>query len=152
MMSLSRREMSLWGSLLITLAATAYYFVTLVGMVTAVGALPVGRVVLLWIVTVGLVIVAEVGFEISLAVFTRDEPPDERDRLIAARASRVAYVVLYVGAMLAVVHIAMGSIASRVEGLVLFGPFMSANLVVLVLNLSEIARWSSQLWLYRRGV
>jgi len=152
MTNLSRRELSLWGSLLITLMATVYYFVTLVGMVTDAGGVPAGRVVLLWIVTVGLVIVAEVGFEISLAVITRDEPADERDRLIAARASRVAYAVLFGGAMLAVAHIAMGSIATRVEGLVLFGPFMSANLVVLVLNLSEIARWSSQLWLYRRGV
>jgi len=123
-MSLSYQEKSIWGSLLATLIIYGRYYASgahsgLIGTVIA-------------------LIIVEIVCQTVIAVAHRPEPKDERDRLIAARAYRVAYLILVTG----VLTILCVSEAIR----------PTANTLFLALVVADVGKSITRLYYYRRGV
>lgn len=122
---MSYREKSVWGSLIGVMAVYGWYF----AMPPAVGRL---------ILAVVLLIAIEVIFHITLALKTKPEPMDERDRVIEAKGYRNAYLALVSG-VIAPIFLPLP-------------PAMAAQVVLLALVVSEIVKSATQLYCYRRGV
>ena len=75
---------------------------------------------------------------------------DERDRLIAARATRNAYYVLVTGLFMLIGHL-------RIQSLIGRGPWLALDtattvtLLVFALVVAEVAQFASRIFYYRRG-
>ena len=134
---LTFREKSLWVVVLSTVVVYAFYFWRAV----AIGSADPGRVGGLFLEAVILLVALQVAGQIAIAVGTRPQPDDERDRLIAMAATRNAYWVLVVSAW-GVLGIAVLSL----------GTFWTVHAMLLAIVLAELARWGSQLFYYRHGV
>lgn len=138
-MNLSYREKSTWGWLAAMVLVFGYYFATVFGAARGPvhgGALArlVGAVIVL--------IVIEVGAQIVIAIEAKVEPRDERDVLIASKAYRNAYFALAVGAFLLMTCVILFDLT----------PFVTVNLIMLFMVLSEVFKSATQLFYYRRGV
>ena len=131
------REKSLWVVVLSTVVVYAFYFWRAV----AIGSADPGRVGGLFLEAAILLVALQVAGQIAIAVGTRPQPDDERDRLIAMAATRNAYRVLVVGAW-GVIGVAVLSL----------GTFWSVHAMLLAIVLAELTRWGSQLFYYRHGV
>jgi hypothetical protein len=150
---LTFREKSILGSLAFTIVLFTYYFskvfqVITIGTSEALLGLP-----LLVIGVVIVLVIVEAVYYTAIALHKKPEDPDERDNVIQARATRVAYWVLISGSFLAVGHLMFGSFFQRagIED-VLATPIMSANLVLFSVILAEITGFAMQLYYYRRGI
>lgn len=148
--SLSFREKSVLGSLLILAGVSGYYFVQVFGALgtdaTAYDLAGPGIGLL-----VGLVIL-EIVYHAVIAALAPDEAQeaaDERDRLIAARAGRNGGVTLATGAVLLVGHIMGNALLERTEWI---APVLIANLLLLALVVAQVVEYLSQLIYYRRGI
>lgn len=73
---------------------------------------------------------------------------DERDRLIATRASRNAYFVLFIGVLIMIGMIVAGDLKND-PGIT---PVMSANLLLLAVVVAELVNFGSRLFYYRSGI
>jgi hypothetical protein len=138
-MNLSYREKSIMGSLAAILVGYGYYFAAIFR-----GSRPPelnGGSVALLISAVFVIVVIEVVSQIVIALASRVEPKDERDVLIERKAYRNAYILLIAGLFLW-----MGTV-------VLFGltPYLSVNLVLLSVVVSETVKLLTQVFFYRRG-
>ena len=122
---MSYREKSIWGTLIGVVLVYGWYFT----MPPA-----AGRLVFTVILLVGI----EVIYHIALAIQSRPEAKDERDRSIEAKAYRNAYVAL-----------ASGVIAPIFLPL---PPAMAAQMVLLALVVSEVVKSVTQLYSYRSGI
>ena len=138
-MNLSYREKSIMGSLAAILVGYGYYFAAIFRS-SRPPQLNGGSVALL-ISAVLVIVVIEVVSQIVIALASRVEPKDERDVLIERKAYRNAYILLVAGLFLW-----MGTV-------VLFGltPYLSVNLVLLSVVVSEIVKLLTQVFFYRRG-
>jgi hypothetical protein len=67
-------------------------------------------------------------------------PLDERERLIALRATRPAFFVLLVGAFLSIGTMHLGA-----------NTWMLAHCVLLAIWIAELTRFGTQIYYYRRG-
>ena len=138
-MSLSYREKSILGSLAAILVGYGYYYATVFR-----GSRPPefnGGSVALLISAVFVIVVIEVVSQIVIALASRVEPKDERDIQIERRAYRNAYILLVAGLFLW-----MGTVV-----LIGLTPYMSVNLVLFSVVVSEIVKLLTQLFFYRRG-
>ena len=139
-MNLSYREQSIWGSLAITLIVYGYYFATVFS-----GAQPsqIDRTALARLIgAVFVIVVIEIAYHILIALKSKVEPKDERDILIETKAYRNSYLLL-----VADLFMLMGTV-------VVFGltPLLTVNLMLLSVVISEIVKYLTQLFLYRRGI
>jgi hypothetical protein len=140
---MSYREKSLWIALLLDLGIYGYYAWTLYDVVQAgqtetfeYGRLLVSLIVILVIATVILEsVVAGASPKESTA------PADEREKLIALKATNVAYTVATVGALAAAGFIAYER----------FSAFYIANGLFLAIVLAEVVRNALQIVRFRRG-
>ena len=123
-MNLSYQEKSIWGSLIATLIVYGRYY--------ALGAR--GSLV----VTVIALIIIEIVCQGVISVLSRPERKDERDRVIAARAYRVAYTILVAG-VLTILFIS-DFVAPTVKTL------------FLALVVADAGKSVTRLYYYRRGV
>ena len=139
-MNKSFHEKSIWISLATISLIFGYYFVRVFKMASQDQINVVESIVLLISVIV-MVIIVEVVFHIILALRTRPEAQDERDRLIELKATRNAYFVLVFG-----IFLPIACIAASVR------PFIVAHVIMFIFVLSEIAQFLSQLFYYRRGI
>lgn len=139
-MSLSYREKSIWGSLAVTTGVFGYYFATVLGLAHT---FPGGDLARL-ISAVFVLVVIQVGTQIVIALDSEPDiqRPDERDQLIASKAYRNAYFALASGAFLLIMY----AIVFQMR------PFMTVNLMLFFMVLSEIVKSLSQLFYYERGV
>ena len=136
---MSFREKSAWISILSMSGIYAFYFWSVVHT----GSLTSGAHFGGMLVTVVALVLVQIVLTVAVAVFTPREakaPPDERDRLIELRATRVAYAVL------------AGSIACAC----FFGAFtppiiFNTNALLFILVMAELMRSASQIVQYRRG-
>ncbi|MGA8493059.1 MAG: hypothetical protein WB711_21730 [Terriglobales bacterium] len=138
-MNLSYREKSIWGTLTATLVVYGYYFAIVFS-----GAQPsqVNRAALGRLISAVFVIVAiEVVYHIAIALTSKVEPKDERDFLIETKAYRNAYFLLVTD-----LFMLMGTLV-----MIVLTPFLIANLMLLSVVVSEIVKYATQLFLYRRG-
>lgn len=142
-MNISFREKSIWASLIIMSVVWVNYFVRIqpalvdgtINKVESIG-LFIGAVVALVI----LEIVVHIGLAVS-NVKTADEPADERDKLINAKAGNIAGWVLGICVFMISAHAMLQDLTS----------VQIANLLLLSLVLSQCADYAMALFYYRRG-
>lgn len=138
-MNLSYREKSIWGTLATTLVVYGYYFATIFSsdQPSQIGA-AVGRLMS----AVFVIVLIEVVYHIIIAATSKVERKDERDILIETKAYRNAYFLLA-----ADVFLLMGTVA-----LIGLTPFLTVNLMLLSVVVSEVVKYLTQLFFYRRGI
>ena len=149
---LSFREKSAVASLVAVLIVYGGYFADLLGgeaerTLSAMLYTSIGVVISL--------IVIQVVFHILLAMFGADDaeaPADERDRLIDARAARIAYSVLSVGAVIILGRILFRGAMDEASAVAEVTLFEVANLLLFFLVLAEICQYGARVYFYRRGI
>ena len=100
----------------------------------------------LWLVFGGIVvhIIAQIVFSTAHAIIAREAKPspvvDERDRLIELRALRVAYYIIAMGFVGAMIGLALGQTY-----------FATFNIIVFSFFAASLVEGLVQLFLYRRG-
>ena len=139
-MNKSFQEKSIWISLVTISLIFGYYFVR-VFQIAFQDEINVIKNTVLLISVIVMVIIVEVVFHIILALRTRPEAKDERDRLIELKATRNAYFLLVFG-----IFLSIGSIAASVS------TFIMAHIIMFFFIISEIAKFLTQLFYYRRGI
>jgi len=138
---LSFREQSAWISLLAYAGLYGYYFVTLFGAIVA-GRAGTFAYSQLLVRVMFLLVVVEVLLQVAISLRSPKEataPADERERLIALKATGVAFHVVMIGAATICAAIALGAPA-----------FYTTNGLFLAIVLAEVARNTSQVVSFRR--
>jgi len=138
---LSFREQSAWISLLAYAGLYGYYFVTLFGAIVA-GRAGTFAYSQLLVRVMFLLVVVEVLLQVAISLRSPKEataPADERERVIALKATRVAFHVVMIGAATICAAIALGAPA-----------FYTTNGLFLAIVLAEVARNTSQVVSFRR--
>ncbi len=139
-MNASFEEKSVWISLLGMVAIFSFYFYVAANMLSA-GVTAVGPFVPLFAgVTVLLVIVLVAG-HIVVAIASRPDGRDERDRLISWRAEHNSSWLLATGVVTAIFGLAL-----PIE------PAWIANGLLMAMVLSEVLAHVLKLYYYRRGM
>ena len=139
-MNASFEEKSVWIQLVSLLVVLGGYFVV-AGRLLADGVTELPAFVPLFVVTIVLMVIVIVIGHVFVAVLSRPEPRDERDRLIGWRAESNASWILGAGTFLALNGLVFG-----------FASVWIAHLLLLSLFLSEVASLALQLLYYRRGM
>ena len=149
-MNLSFQEKSILGSLVITISLFSYYFLAIFDVLT--GATSAAQLPIVLFGVVIAMIVVEVIYHIFIALQDRRADEDERDRLIQAKATRIAYFVLVTGCMTLVGHSMFMAVYSGAENqLAMQSPLVLSSLIVCSFIVAEIVGFSMQLYYYRRG-
>jgi len=138
------KEISAWIETAAIVALYGYYIVEVPHAATAGAAL--GLYVGVAVAFIALVVV----LNIAAAIMHRPENEDERDRLIAAKASRNAYFVLMTGTFGAILLLLVPD-ASLSQFTHLPQSMMAAHLLVLSIAAGELLRFTSQVLYYRLG-
>lgn len=139
-MNASFEEKSVWIQLVSTVAVLGSYFV-IAALMLSKGVTVLIAFVPLFIVAVVLLVIVLVAGHIVVAVASKPEGRDERDRLIGWRAESNSAWILAVG-----VFAAITALIASVEGVYV------AHLLMLSMLLSEVAKYVFQLVYYRRGL
>jgi archaellum biogenesis protein FlaJ (TadC family) len=137
---LSFREQSAWISLLAYTGLYGYYFVTLFAAIVA-GRAGTFAYSQLLVRVMFLLVVVEVLLQVGISLRSPKEataPADERERVIALKATRVAFHVVMIGAAAICAAIALGAPA-----------FYTTNGLFLAIVLAEVARNTSQVVYFR---
>ena len=148
----SRREVSVWLSLITTFVIYGIFF-----FCTATGAVQGGEQIGLLIGLVVLQVVALIVIEIILAIFfRREDRTDERDAAISLRAYRNAYWVLsFCVATVTLAYVAWGGVASVPEaaaaGLPAPSVALVGNALLLCFVAAEVAHALTLALFYTRG-
>jgi len=139
-MSASFEEKSVWIQLISMVAVLGSYFVIAARMLSN-GVTVVIAYVPLFIVAVIMLVVVLVAGHVVVAIASKPEGRDERDRLISWRAESNSSWILSVGVLAAIT----GLVAS-------VGSVWIAHLLMLSMLVSEVAGFVIRLVYYRRGV
>jgi len=152
-MDMSFQEKSILGSLVITVCLFGAYFIQVFKVFTADSS---DAVVTLPIALIGIVIavvVVEIIYQITIALVSRDEGEDERDRLIEANATRFSYYILATGSITAVGYMLISGFVGDSVAEVSFQTLIAAaNMIIFSFILAEVVGFAMQLYYYRRGV
>jgi hypothetical protein len=153
---MSFREKSAWLSLLTTIGVWGYYLLGLIPNLTS-GDPDGGAALGLFLRCVAAVVVIQVAIAIVLALQSpaeADAPADERERLIAMKASRIAYPVLALLVATTLIGIPFLSVGSPLpfggdpldDSLLLIG-----SAIFLALVIADIVHAGTQIFYFRRG-
>lgn len=151
---LSTREQNILATLTLDLLVTLYYFSELAGMETGLTepSEQMGQLILK-------VIILSILASILLFGWIRwrsgeEEPRDERDYQIEAKANSIAYGVLFGAVALLIGHLIINAIDwhASVMPFLSFTPMLCAHALLVILLLSSTAKSVTQLYLYRRGI
>jgi hypothetical protein len=138
---MSYRELSAWGSLVITLIIFGNYFREVGLSGDASTGLLAGTVVAM--------IVVEIIYTVMISLWRREELRDERDRLIELRAASNASWISTNGLIILVTAVL---VYRWVNGDEILGSSLAwVNAIVFILIASECVRFASQGIGYRRG-
>lgn len=148
MMNLSFKEKSTIGTLIATWVIGVLYFHSAWEMWQAGQLHPVSNFGLATGLTVLLVIVL-VGYHILIALLSRPEQDDERDRLITWRAGNIGGVVLGIGVIGVVLQVLIGSFW---DDPIAASPVLIVNALMAVVFLATIVELVLTLVFYRRGI
>lgn len=144
---MSFREKSAWISFICIAVVFGYYFATLFGTVADnpdANPFQDRELVRLFYGSIVVLVVLEIVLHTIIAIRAPKEaltPKDERERLIALKATRAGYVVMAVCTILAGV-----AVVHHPGNLWLLG-----NIVVLAFVLGEVTRFGAQVVYFRRG-
>ena len=151
-MDLSFQEKSIAGSLAITCLLFGWYFSQVFEVLMSDSSEAVASLPLVLIGVVIAVVIVEIVYHTVIALASRPEEEDERDRLIEARATRIAYFVLATGCILTIGHTLLGVyFEADIGRRIIINPVMTANYILMSFILSEITGFAMQLYYYRRG-
>jgi hypothetical protein len=139
-MNASFEEKTVWVSLLSMLAVLGLYFVVAARMLAA-GITNVVPFVPVFILAVVMLVIIQVVGIVVVAVLSRPDGRDERDRLISWRAEHNSSWLLGVGAVVAIFALALP-----------VGRVWIAHGLLLALFVSEVASHALRLYYYRRGI
>ena len=148
---MSFREKSAWASLAVVLVVYVPYFVYVFGLFGRLelkGGVLLGQFVGAVVFQVFLLIIVH----IVIAIHSRQQQADERDRAIEARSYKIAYIVL-IGSFFVVLPSAISLVFALQPALVsgLVGlPFLS-QLLLLCFVTAEAVKYCAQIVCYRRG-
>lgn len=149
--SISFRERLAWVCLLTTVTLYAFYFSHIVKLLRA-DALSSSALLGSFIGVVALQTVIAIVAGIAVAVGTRNDPKDERDRAISGRANRNAYVVLAFG----VGCVIFGEMACAVFPAFCWSifatPAASSQVLFFCFVVAEIAKYFTEAISYRGGI
>jgi hypothetical protein len=149
-MNLSYQEKIIAGSLAATLIVYGNYFlVSISRWIDGAGADgEVGRL----LGALALLAVIEVAYQIAMAVVDRPVPKDERDRMIDAKATRYAYIVLDVCIVMVMGHVIFAEALPQLAWpFVPLTPFLLVQAMLGALVLAEAVKGVTQLYHYRAG-
>ena len=153
---MSFKEKSIWVSLVTTVFIFSYYFISLQSLAD----LPVnetkqiaGELLLKAII---MMIIVEIIFHIIIAIFNPDDAQqkaDERDKLYQLKANSIGYAFLILGVMISLGRILLNEFFAPTDTseVIQVLPLLTANILLFSFIISELARFTSQLFFYRKG-
>jgi uncharacterized membrane protein len=153
---MSFKEKSIWISLISTVCIFGYYFLSLQGL----GSLPIEEAnniaAKLIVKAVLMTILVEVILHIVVAIFSpqdAQEAEDERDKFYQMKANSIGYTILILGVIVTLGHILLGAILPEIAEAHFAAtfPLLSAHILLFSFIISEVARFSSQVFFYRKG-
>lgn len=152
---MSYKERSIWVSLAITIYIWFNYFSTLYWSAKD-GSLTMSSMQSALLSVVIMTIVLEILHHIVIAIIDNKNAnydEDERDKLIALKGSNVAYYILSFTTIAAVIHLLLFPVIDRglVNMLDLPKEYILINIIIFGALLAEIAKFSTQIFFYRRG-
>ncbi|MDO6445749.1 hypothetical protein Q4493_08190 [Colwellia sp. 1_MG-2023] len=157
---MSYKERSTWISLAILIYIWLEYFLALFSL-NANSQLTVETVNSLLLAVVIKTIVLEILLQITIAIIDNkdaDYSADERDILISLRGSRYAYGILSVGALLTVLYTVFPTLSTlaifpskELLAIDLPNEYKVMHFIIIFALVAEIAKFSTQLFFYRRG-
>lgn len=139
-MQASFEEKSAWITLIGLVVVSGLYFAAALRLLHA-GVTEVVAFVPLFTLAVVVLVAILAASHVIVAILSRPDGRDERDRLIAWRAEHGASWVLGLGALAAAFGLATP-----------VGPAWIANGLLLALFLSEVVSYSLRIFYYRRGI
>jgi|SRR4051812_10509379 len=157
--SLSFREKSAWVSLAVLLVVYIPYF-CYVWTLADRGLLNIATAIGVFIAALFFQIVLAVVAQIVIAIRAKADPKDERDAAIDGKAFRNAYFVLTSAICFAAVFVVVMGLAHgaakadpRVAHVVrdLLSPAAATQILLSCLVISEIVKYGTQVFCYRRG-
>jgi hypothetical protein len=157
---MSYKERSTWISLAILIYIWIEYFSELFSLHFA-NQLTVETVNSLLLTVVIKTIILEIVLQIILAIIDNKDAnysADERDILISLHGNRYAYSILSVGALLAVFYTIFPTLSTLIFfqskeliSITLPNEYKVMHFIIVFALLAEIAKFSTQIFFYRRG-
>lgn len=148
---MSFREKTAWACLLSTVAVYVPYF-TYVFWLAVWGELTIGLGLLAFIGAVVIQVAIQICFGVGIAIWTKQEPKDERDLAIDNRAVRIGYYVLVTSCFVAnplfygLVHM----VNPREIATVFTLPIL-CQLLLFCFVVAEVTRFTVRVICYRKG-
>lgn len=151
MKSFSAHEGTLWSSLIITVAASVYFFGEVFGAMAAGDPMAAGEIAKLGLALVVILVATEIALNIVVTIACRGEPQlDERDRIIATKAARNAYYILITGLFMVIGHAGIYALLGYAPAIE-FNATNTVIFLVFALVVAEIAHFISRIVYYRLG-
>jgi hypothetical protein len=153
-MNMSFREKSIWISLISTLLIFGDYFLNIIALGNLPEQVAKTAALELSIRAFVLIIIVEIIFQTMLAVSNRKAAKlgaDERDKLFEYKGNNFGYSVLVVGVLITLGRMVSMEISPEFieQFKVLDIPFLTAHILLFSFILSEVVRFSAQLYYYR---
>ena len=147
----SYRELGAWASLIVTSFVYVPYFSWVLRRFLE-NRLGAGDLLGVFLGAVISQVFFLVVIHIALAIVLKDEPRDERDRVIEAKSSHLAYNILSVSTVIAAVWIVIGGVVSAAPEVVRFlHPIFLSQVFLFLCILAETVKYLAQGICYRRG-
>ena len=154
-MNMSFREKSIWISLISTLLIFGDYFLNVIALANLSEAVAKTTALELSIRAFVLIIIVEIIFQTVLALNNHKAAnlgADGRDKLFEYKGNNFGYTVLVIGVLLTLGRMVSLEISPEFieQFKVLNIPFLTAHILLFSFILSEVVRFSAQLYYYRR--
>jgi hypothetical protein len=147
----SYRELGAWASLIVTGFVYVPYFSWVLQRFLE-NRLGAGDLLGVFLGAVFTQIFFLVGIHIALAIVLKEEPRDERDRVIDAKSSHLAYNVLSISSVIAAVWIVIGAAGWSLPGIMRYlDPIFLSQVFLFLCILAETVKYLTQGICYRRG-
>ena len=147
----SYRELGAWASLIVTGFVYVPYFSWVLQRFLE-NRLGAGDLLGVFVGAVTTQVIFLVVIHIALAILLKDEPRDERDRIIEAKSSHLAYNILSISTVIAAVWIVIGGPVSAVPDVTPYlSPIFLSQVFLFLCILAETVKYLTQGICYRRG-
>ncbi|MFT4993337.1 MAG: hypothetical protein ACI965_000356 [Paraglaciecola sp.] len=155
-MDMSFKEKSIWVSLVTTLLIFSYYFIRIFIVLDEPEALAKSASLGLLLKMTLTIIVVEVVLQSLLAAGNRKTAnlkTDERDSLFTYKANSLGYVVLIIGVMFTIGQMLVLEVNPQLTNHngMLSIPLLTTHILLFSFILSEVVRFTAQLYFYRSG-
>ncbi len=147
----SYRELGAWASLIVTCFVYVPYFSWVLQRFLE-NRLGAGDLLGVFVGAVTTQVIFLVVIHIALAILLKDEPRDERDRIIEAKSSHLAYNILSISTVIVAVWIVIGGPVWAVFDVTRYlNPIFLSQVFLFLCILAETVKYLTQGICYRRG-